>query len=724
MKRISRPGLEHLEQRRLLNAGDLDVSFAGGVVYGGASSAANDVAVQADGKILVALAQFSPLNKGLTVARYNVNGALDPSFGIAGFATVSFGARSGHATSLALQSDGKIVVGGLESSIDDDGYTISDPVVVRLTSTGKLDTTFSGDGKIEFTSGSPDYSIFEELAIARDDKILFSLYDRQGNATLVRLTPGGAFDSTFDGDGQRLFPGSGGAKLAFAPDDKILIFFNYAYTLRRLLDNGSTDPTFNGGRPKHVTFSVADVLPAAQNRILLLGRGESGLAFRRHRSDGGLDSSFGVAGQKQYGFGTTWNSEMAYAPDGKILVAISTGNNGATLARFTPDANLDTSFGNAGLATVALEWPASTDQIALAPGGKAVIGGYIAIDDGHVVIDQRAVLARFLTESQVPGPGDVFIKDGVLMINGTGSADVITVDPATSGYVLVTLNSTSKTFSLASFSSILVNAYSGNDNVTVSGAIRKPARLLGDEGGDSLMGGGGDDTLEGGIGADTMKGRAGNDTVDYSFRTANLTIGIGNLADDGEAGEKDNVYFDIETVIGGSGNDSIRGHANNNLLLGGEGNDSLYGNYGNDSLNGGDGNDTLDGGKDADAMKGGAGNDVADYSSRTANLIIGLGTLADDGEAGEKDNVYLDVEKVIGGSGNDSIRGHANNNVLLGGAGNDSLYGNHGNDNLFGGSGDDLLIGEAGFDYLDGQTGFDRATNDGFDTLFNIEAPQ
>ena len=71
---------------------------------------------------------------------------------------------------------------------------------------------------------------------------------------------------------------------------------------------------------------------------------------------------------------------------------------------------------------------------------------------------------------------------------------------------------------------------------------------------DSLDGGAGDDLLDGFFGADTMKGGAGSDTVTYASRTAPIVVGIGSLADDGEAGEKDLVYLDIEKVRGGAGN--------------------------------------------------------------------------------------------------------------------------------------------------------------------------
>jgi Ca2+-binding RTX toxin-like protein len=149
----------------------------------------------------------------------------------------------------------------------------------------------------------------------------------------------------------------------------------------------------------------------------------------------------------------------------------------------------------------------------------------------------------------------------------------------------------------------------------------------------------------------------------------------------------------------GGGNDVVSTSATvtmNQTLNGGAGNDNLRGGAGSDALNGGDGNDYLDGGSRGDILSGGSGSDTAQYKSRTKNLVIKIDGLANDGQAGEGDNVMPDVEHVIGGSGNDLIVGSALRNRLFGGRGNDTLMG---------GGGDDSLYGEAGVDLLDGGKG-------------------
>ncbi len=232
-------------------------------------------------------------------------------------------------------------------------------------------------------------------------------------------------------------------------------------------------------------------------------------------------------------------------------------------------------------------------------------------------------------------PGDFYFANAdtadELFVIGTANADNITVTsgPA-AGTFTVSINGNTRNFNYANVGAVEIQALGGNDSVTVSDPNvfvqihgnggndtllggNGGANLYGDEGNDSLVGGTFDDYLNGGAGADVMKGGAGNDTVDYSDRTANLMVGIGTLADDGEAGEGDNVYLDVETVLGGSGNDTIKGGDANNLLVGNGGNDSIKGNYGDD---------TLDGGAGADTLNGEAGDDTA--ITTPGDVLIGI----------------------------------------------------------------------------------------------------
>ncbi|MBC8108343.1 MAG: hypothetical protein H7Z14_17285 [Anaerolineae bacterium] len=216
--------------------------------------------------------------------------------------------------------------------------------------------------------------------------------------------------------------------------------------------------------------------------------------------------------------------------------------------------------------------------------------------------------------------------------------------------------------------------------------------LNGAQGNDFFSGGNGRDTLNGGADADTFSGGLDADTVAYGG-LINLNLSADNIANDGAPNEGDNIQIDVETLIGGAGNDVIRGSAGHNVLRG---------SFGNDTLIGEGGHDTLDGGQGADVFEGGAGTDTADYSDRTAPLTIGIGTQPDDGEANEHDNIKTDVENVRGGSGNDTISGSSFANEIWGGGGADKLVGREGDDTLHGDNGVDSLEGNQGNDILDG----------------------
>ncbi|HEX2725400.1 MAG TPA: M10 family metallopeptidase, partial [Beijerinckiaceae bacterium] len=177
----------------------------------------------------------------------------------------------------------------------------------------------------------------------------------------------------------------------------------------------------------------------------------------------------------------------------------------------------------------------------------------------------------------------------------------------------------------------------------------------------------------------------------------------------------------IENATGGSGSDTIRGNAAANTLVGQRGNDTLFGHDGDDRLSGGIGSDILYAGAGADLVDGGdgfdyAGYDEANHAGFTASLLYAgwnTGVAAGD--------IYVGIEGLILGSGDDVGYGTAADNYLYGRAGSDtlfalggqdSLFGEDGNDNLIGGEGHDHLFGGLGGDLLQGQAGFDYARYD------------
>jgi hypothetical protein len=174
-------------------------------------------------------------------------------------------------------------------------------------------------------------------------------------------------------------------------------------------------------------------------------------------------------------------------------------------------------------------------------------------------------------------------------------------------------------------------------------------------------------------------------------------------------------------VIAVAADGTILGTAGADRLTGTAGADALYGRAGNDVLDGGEGDDELDGGPGADVLRGGPGVDVVSYAG-AAPVIVTLDGAADDGTAGERDDVQADVEDVFGGAGDDRLTGNGDANTLDGGAGDDALDGGAGADVLLGGDGDDVIVAADGaVDQVDCGDGDDTATVDKVDVTVGCE---
>ncbi|MCW3847962.1 Ig-like domain-containing protein [Sphingomonas sp. LB-2] len=217
---------------------------------------------------------------------------------------------------------------------------------------------------------------------------------------------------------------------------------------------------------------------------------------------------------------------------------------------------------------------------------------------------------------------------------------------------------------------------SGNDTLRGSAAAN---RLVGGAGNDTLQGNDGDDVLQGGLGIDSFDGGTGFDTVDYSDKTAaiSLNLGISGSIDGGTE-----TYASIEGVIAGSGNDTIIGSAvaeridggaGDDTLGGNGGNDTVIGGAGNDAVNGGDGDDKLIGGTGNDSFNGGNGNDTIVYSGLRADYMINTvtGTVTDNNTADGNDGVdtYAQVEYLQFADGIVSLGIDVNNAPQLGSPG-------------------------------------------------------
>jgi uncharacterized delta-60 repeat protein len=182
-----------------------------GALFGRASA----VALQPNGKVVVAGYTQSSVDTDFAVARYNADLTLDSGFDGDGRKTIDYGSDD-QAADVLIQPDGKIVVTG-------GGYSTGEVAVTRLNPDGSLDSSFDGDGSAKANLGADKGEIGSAAALQANGKIVVGGTGGPLQAHLLRFQPGGALDTTFDGDGKQTLPVTGYvSEVALLPDGRIV----------------------------------------------------------------------------------------------------------------------------------------------------------------------------------------------------------------------------------------------------------------------------------------------------------------------------------------------------------------------------------------------------------------------------------------------------------------------------------------------------------------------
>jgi len=480
-----------------LNAnGSLDGSFNTGT---GVTGQVESVALQPDGKVLIA-GYFTAVNgtnrNGL--ARLNSNGGLDASFDpvTAGFP-------------LVLQPDGKILVGGY----------------ARLNADGSRESSFN--------PGPPPYGVVRSIALHSDGKVVIggdlTTIHGASRKAIARLNADGGLDTSFHPGRDMAVPVS---SVVVQPDGKVLVgdvftFINGTnrYASTRLNANGSLDGMFISNtnfRPNLIALNNDDcgsqscacekyVVPFVlrtqpDGKVLIGGQTATFIScdeggdqiyryfLARFNADGSLNGSFGlVIGNRDSGS----VNALAVQPDGKVLVGgepffLINGTNRNGIARLNANGSLDNSF-NPG---TGVESYGTVSSVALQPDGKVLIGGSFTAVNGT----NRQGIARLnangsLDSSFNPGTGvngtvhsvalqsdgKVLVGGSFTSVNGTNRNNIARLNangsldgsfnPGTGA------NGPVGSIALQPDGKVLI----GGDFTTVNGAVRlKVARLYGD----------------------------------------------------------------------------------------------------------------------------------------------------------------------------------------------------------------------------------------------------
>jgi uncharacterized delta-60 repeat protein len=182
--------------------GALDLTFdTDGIVstpIGASDDYAYAVAVQADGKIVVAGRSNNGSNNDFALTRYNTNGSLDLSFDTDGIVTTPIGTFGDEAYAVAVQADGKIVVAGRSYNGANDDFALT-----RYNTNGSLDLSFDTDGIVTTPVGTSD-DLAYSVAVQANGKIVVAGFSYNGSGSdisLTRYTTNGSLDLNFDTDG-------------------------------------------------------------------------------------------------------------------------------------------------------------------------------------------------------------------------------------------------------------------------------------------------------------------------------------------------------------------------------------------------------------------------------------------------------------------------------------------------------------------------------------------
>ena len=512
-----------------------------------------------------------------------------------------------------------------------------------------------------------------------------------GNGNANVLTGGTGNDTLYGGAGADTLDGGAGADYLYGGDGNDVFIYDAADIT--VAGQAGTDTWDASAQTANLTVNLTPYLTmenftAGSGNDSILGNGNANVII-------------GGAGNDTIDGGT--GADYLYGGDGNDVFIYDAAD--ITVAGQAGTDTWDASAQTANL-TINLTPYATMENFVGGSGNDSILGnGNANVLTGGAGNDTLAGGAGSDTYS--------FSKDGgsdVVVSDAGNSADTVSITDAVKSALNFALNGNDLVITVTGGSGSLtlkdwklgggyatgtILATDGAATVTLpeSGAIAGTAGndpLSGTTGSDTIYGLAGDDTLDGGAGADylyggdgndvfiydaadiTVAGQAGTDTWNASAQTANLTVNL-------------TPYATMENFVGGSGNDSILGNGNANLILGGAGNDTLDGGAGADSLYGGDGNDVFIYDAADITVAGQAGTDTWDASAQTANLTVDL-------------TPYLTMENFTGGSGADFIAGNGLANVIRGGAGNDTIGGGAGNDSLYGGAGNDLLSGGDGAD--------------------------
>lgn len=428
--------------------------------------------LQSDGKIILAgqvkqgiAGTNDYLNGDFGLVRFNSNGSIDTGFGLNGQIIADFSGDD-EIRAIAVQTDGKIIVGGKGGSGVDSNF-----IIAKYNSDGTLDTAFgnSGSAVVDFGDNADE---LRGMRVQSDGKIVAignSFDGSQKDFAIARLNANGSLDSSFGVSGKIITNVTGHDDEANAvelqSDGKIVVtgksiadsFPNYDFSMVRYNDNGSLDTSF--GTSGKVVTSVNNSEDGSSSVAMqpdgkIISAGESTQSFCksftliRYNTNGSVDNTFGTNGKVIRGAGLISGEHVGAIntqPNGKILAA---GNSSSgvdsdfALTRYDQNGSLDTSFGIGGKvktpvsqrkSEVIFKWHAADDSIrdaVIQSDGKIIAAGYSFTGQNYDV-----ALVRYNSDGSIDS--SFGLQGKVLTDIGGGRDSAVTVVLQNDGKIVI-----------------------------------------------------------------------------------------------------------------------------------------------------------------------------------------------------------------------------------------------------------------------------------------------
>lgn len=359
-------------QTALAGGGALDPTFGTSGVFSGNTGTGNAAVIDSSDRLIIAGYAADSHNPyhDFALIRLLPDGTLDATFGTNGMVKTDFG-QEAVGQAVGIDSQGRIVVAGTTSN----NTVVGNFAVARYNSDGTLDTTFNTTGTTTTDFGHNNDQA-SAVAIDGSDEIIVAGTADSGTSldfALVRYSPDGTLDTTFNGTGKVLTDFSGhddeGSAVTIDGAGRIVMagvsidssqFETFA--LARYTPDGSLDPTFGSGGEVQTLFSgnswafgvAIDSLGKIVAAGLSVGASTGNdFTLARYNSDGTLDTAFNGTGKVTTDFGASETAHSVAIDASGRLVAVgayilNSGETSFIVARYNSDGSLDSSFGTGG----------------------------------------------------------------------------------------------------------------------------------------------------------------------------------------------------------------------------------------------------------------------------------------------------------------------------------------------------------------------------------------